>query len=72
MIRVRYPLDGAIKNLGQTDVDLTRCDAMIEAGGPILGAQRPGQAVRPPVKKLLPIAGAELVTDRLQPGGIGA
>src|SRR3989441_7661662 len=65
-------LDGTVENLGQTDFELTDRDAMIEAGGPVLGTQRPGQAVRPPVKKLLQIAGAELVTDRLQTGGIGA
>ena len=58
------PLDGTVENLGQTDFELTDRDAMIEAGGPVLGTQRPGQAMGPPVKKLLQIAGAELATDR--------
>ena len=59
-------LDRTVEDLGQTDFELADRDAMIEAGGPVGGAQRPGQAVGPAVEELLQVAGTELVTDRLQ------
>ena len=65
-------VDGPVENLGQTDFELAERDAMLEASGPILGAQGPRQTVRPPVEKLLQVTRAKLITDRLEPGRIGA
>src|SRR4029453_2747990 len=65
-------LDGAVENLGQTDFELADRDTMVKAGGAILGAQGPRQAVRPARSKLLKVAGAELVADRLETRRIGA
>jgi len=65
-------LHRTVKDLRETDFELTQGDAVIVAGSSVLRAQRPGQAVGPPVKELLQILGPELITQGLQPGGIGA
>jgi len=46
-------LRGTVKDLRETDFELTQGDTVFVAGGPVLGAQRPRQTMRPPVKKLL-------------------
>src|SRR5712691_790835 len=66
------PLHGAVKDLRETNFELTQGDAVIVAGGAVFRSQRPRQAVGPPVKELLQILGPELITEGLQPGGIGA
>src|SRR5919109_4035353 len=63
-------LHRSIKDLRETDLELTDREAMVVAGGAVGRQQGPRQAVRPPIEEGLDVGGAERVACLLQRLGI--
>jgi hypothetical protein len=64
-------LHRAIKDLGQTDFELTDREAVIAAGRAFLAGHRPGQAMRPAVEEGLDVGWTEGITRGLERGRVG-
>src|SRR5215831_3223235 len=64
-------LNRTVEDLRAADFQLAQRDAVIKARGAIFGAQRPREAMRPPIEEGLNVARAECITGCLQSVWIG-